>query len=75
MLYSGLRVNEVSSLEIEDIITKERDFQVIIREGKRDKFAIVMLVQKHAKNLRKWLKYRKGLEKKIHKESTQLFVS
>ncbi len=75
MLYAGLQVHEVSSLEIDDIITKEKDLRVIIRSGKGNKFAIVMLVQKHAKNLRKWLKYRKGLEKKIHKESTRLFVS
>jgi len=75
MLYSGLRVNEVSSLEINDIITKDKDVQVIIREGKGNKFATVILVQKHAKNLRKWLKYRKNLEKDIHKESTRLFVS
>jgi integrase/recombinase XerC len=33
MLYSGLRVNEVSSLEINDIITKDKDVQVIIPEG------------------------------------------
>lgn len=75
MLYAGLRVHEVSSLDINDIITKEKDFRVVVREGKGNKFAIVMLVQKHTKNLRKWLKYRKGLEKEIHKESTRLFVS
>ncbi|MGG3854244.1 tyrosine-type recombinase/integrase [Caldifermentibacillus hisashii] len=75
MLYAGLRVHEVSSLEINDIITKEKDFEVTIREGKGSKFAVVFLVHKHAKNLRKWLKYRKGLEKKIHNESTRLFVS
>ena len=75
MLYAGLRVHEVSSLDINDIITKDKDFRVVVREGKGNKFAIVMLVQKHTKNLRKWLKYRKGLEKKIHNESTRLFVS
>lgn len=75
MLYSGLRVHEVASLEISDIIVKEKDVQVTIREGKGNKFATVILVQKHAKNLRKWLRYRKDLEKKIHKESSQLFVS
>ncbi|MCA1202401.1 tyrosine-type recombinase/integrase [Priestia flexa] len=75
MLYSGLRVHEVAALEINDIVAKDKDVQVIIREGKGNKFATVMLVQKHAKNLRKWLRYRKDLEKKIHKESSQLFVS
>lgn len=75
MLSAGLRVHEVSSLEIDDIITTEKDYRVIVRSGKGNKFAIVMLVQKHTKNLRKWLKYRKGLEKKIHEESTRLFVS
>lgn len=75
MLYSGLRVHEVAVLEINDIAIKEKDVQVIIREGKGGKFGVVMLVQKRSKNLRKWLTYRSGLEKKIHKESTQLFVS
>ena len=75
MLYTGLRVNEVASLEIDDIQPKDSDIQVIVREGKGNKYAAVMLVQKHARNLRKWLKYRRSLEKKIYKESTQLFVS
>lgn len=75
MLYSGLRVHEVAVLEISDIAAKEKDTQVIIRGDKGNKFAVVMLGQKHAKNLRKWLRYRKVLEKKLHKESTQLFVS
>lgn len=75
MLYSGLRVHEVVSLEIDDIQAKDGDFEAIIREGKGNKYASVMLVQKHSKNLRKWLKYRKSLEKKMYKDSTYLFVS
>lgn len=75
MLYSGLRVHEVAALEINDIVAKDKDVQVIIREGKGNKFAVVVLVQKHDKNLWKWLRHRKELEKKIHKESSQLFVS
>lgn len=75
MLYSGLRVHEVASLEIVDIKAKDGDFEVIIREGKGNKYASVLLVQKHAKNLRKWLKFRKSHEKKMYKESPQLFVS
>ncbi|MBT2641723.1 tyrosine-type recombinase/integrase [Bacillus sp. ISL-41] len=75
LLYSGLRVHEVTSLEVNDIQAKERDFKVIIREGKGNKYAAVLLVQKHTRNLRKWLKYRKSLEKKVHKDSSQLFVS
>ncbi|MEN0661097.1 tyrosine-type recombinase/integrase [Caldifermentibacillus hisashii] len=75
MLYTGLRVNEVTSLEIMDVQTKERDIKVIVREGKGNKYATVLLVQKHARNLRKWLKYRKHLVKPIHLESSRLFVS
>jgi integrase/recombinase XerC len=75
MLYAGLRVHEVASLEIDDIKVKDGDFEVIIREGKGNKYASVLLVQKHAKNLRKWLKYRKSLEKKMYKDSPRLFVS
>lgn len=75
MLYTGLRVNEVASLEITDVQTKESDIEVIVREGKGNKYAAVLLVQKHSRNLRKWIKYRKSLEKKIHKESSRLFVS
>ncbi|MEK4221685.1 tyrosine-type recombinase/integrase [Bacillus sp. FSL W8-0116] len=48
---------------------------MITRESKGNKFATILLVQKHARNLRKWLKYRKNLEMYIHKESTRLFVS
>lgn len=75
MLYSGLRVNEVTSLEVDDIQPKEGDLQVIIREGKGNKYAVVLLVQKHSKNLRKWLKYRNSLEKPIYIDSPFLFVS
>lgn len=75
MLYVGLRVHEVAALEIEDIVPKESDIQVIVKDGKYNKYAVLLLVRKHSRNVRKWLKYRKGLEKKIYQESSQLFVS
>lgn len=75
MLFTGLRVHEVAALEIDDIVPKESDIQVIVRDGKYNKYAVVLLVRKHSRNVRKWLKYRKGLEKSIYKESSQLFVS
>ncbi|WP_244319651.1 tyrosine-type recombinase/integrase [Parageobacillus toebii] len=46
-----------------------------VRQGKGNKYASVLLVQKYSRNLRKWLKYRQRLEKSIHKESQRLFVS
>jgi site-specific recombinase XerD len=75
MLYAGLRVNEVASLELTDIQTKGNDIEIVVREGKGNKYASVLLVQKYSRNLRKWLKYRQNLEKSIHRESQRLFVS
>lgn len=75
MLYVGLRVHEVAALEIDDIVPKESDIQVIVKDGKYNKYAVLLLVRKHSRNVRKWLKYRKDLERKIYKESPKLFVS
>lgn len=75
MLYAGLRVNEVASLELSDIQVKGNDVEIIVRQGKGNKYASVLLVQKYSRNLRKWLKYRQNLEKSTHKESQRLFVS
>src|SRR5690606_178276 len=43
MLFTGLRVNEVASLEILDLQNKEGDVQIVVREGKGNKYASVLL--------------------------------
>lgn len=72
MLYAGLRVAEVESLRLDDVAMNGN---VTIREGKKGKYATVTLIEKYIKNLRKWLKYRKALDKDIYQESPYLFVS
>ncbi|TRM10676.1 tyrosine-type recombinase/integrase [Lentibacillus cibarius] len=74
MLYCGLRVHEVSALKVHDLVLKGGDIQVFVL-GKGSKFAGLALVQKHSKNVRRWLKYRQTLTKQIHINSPYLFVS
>ena len=74
MLYCGLRVSEVAELKIEDIRSNGHT-EITIRDGKQGKYATVTLIDRHSKNLRKWLKYRQGLQKKCHLGSAYLFVS
>ncbi|HHW61278.1 MAG TPA: tyrosine-type recombinase/integrase [Syntrophomonadaceae bacterium] len=74
MLYCGLRVSEVEELKIEDIKTNGH-MEITIREGKHGKYATVILIDRHSKNLKKWLKYRQDLEKGYYLESPYLFVS
>jgi integrase/recombinase XerC len=75
MLYTGLRVHEVVSLDLDDIQKKDGGFHITIKEGKGHKYASVILVDKHSKNLRKWIRLRKNLDNYIYKKSTKLFVS
>ena len=72
MLYVGLRVSEVSALKTTDINIKD-NIEITIREGKHGKFANVILINKHSKNFRKWLKYRQCLDR--YADSPFLFVS
>lgn len=72
MLYAGLRVSEVSALKITDINIKD-NIEITIREGKHGKYATVVLINKHGKNLRKWLKYRQSIDR--YTDSPFLFVS
>lgn len=74
MLYCGLRVSEVEELKIEDVKING-NVEITIREGKHGKYATVLMVEKHSKNLRKWLKYRQALTYHIYTESPYLFVS
>lgn len=75
MLYAGLRVQEVSDLMIDDISASGKDLKIIVRDGKRGKFATVTLVQKYARNLKKWQRLRKDADKAEHTQSDRLFVS
>jgi len=74
MLYCGLRVSEVEELKLDDIKVNG-NIQITIREGKHGKYATVLLIEKHSKNLRKWLKYRNSLTNDLYVNSPYLFVS
>lgn len=74
MLYCGLRVSEVEDLKLEDVKING-NVEITIREGKHGKYATVVLVDKHSKNLRKWLKYRQSLTYDLYTDSPYLFVS
>ncbi|WP_100401525.1 tyrosine-type recombinase/integrase [Bacillus sp. FJAT-42315] len=75
MLYAGLRVQEVVDLTIEDISLSGKDFKVVVRDGKKGKYAVVTLIHKYSRNLKKWLKLRGESDKASHLTSTWLFVS
>lgn len=74
MLYCGLRVSEVEELKIDDIKVNG-NVEITIREGKHGKYDTVLMIEKHSKNLRKWLKSRKEFEYDLYAESSYLFVS
>ncbi|WCK52532.1 tyrosine-type recombinase/integrase [Aneurinibacillus sp. Ricciae_BoGa-3] len=74
LLYAGLRVAEVEALKIDDL-TVNGNVTITIREGKKGKYAIVTLIDKYSKNIRKWIKYRSALTDEKYVESPYLFVS
>ncbi len=74
MLYAGFRVSEVSDLKLSDVKING-NIEITIREGKQGKYATVTLIERHSKNLRKWLKLRGTLEKQIYVDSEYIFVS
>jgi site-specific recombinase XerD len=74
MLYCGLRVAEVEELKREDVKVNG-NIDITIREGKHGIYASVILIDKHSKNLRKWLKYRQSLNDSKYADSPYLFVS
>lgn len=57
MFYCGLRVSEVEELKIEDV-KANGNTEITVRAGKNGKYATVTLIDRHGKNLRKWLKCR-----------------
>jgi len=59
MLYAGLRVDEVCSLDLEDLTIRERSGWVVVREGKGDKQATLPLKNPKARKvISDWLAYR-----------------
>jgi len=60
MAEAGLRVQEVSDLNIVDICLEKRRENVTVRDGKGGKFRIVPLNKDLIESLEKWMKYRKG---------------
>ncbi|MEK4023648.1 tyrosine-type recombinase/integrase [Sporosarcina sp. FSL W7-1283] len=75
MLYAGLRVQEVSDLLVADIAPEDNHINITVRDGKRGKYAVVKLVHKYSRNLKKWLNLRKQADKPVHVQSANLFVS
>lgn len=73
MLFCGLRVSEVEELKLSDVKING-NIEVTIREGKQGKYAVVMMLNKHSKNLRYWLKYRINLNSEKH-ASPYVFIS
>jgi integrase/recombinase XerC/integrase/recombinase XerD len=72
MLQAGLRVEEVSNLEIKDVTINCKSGQVIVRQGKRGKYREVPLNKDLRDSLKEYLEVRKD-----HKYggSNHLFVS
>lgn len=75
MLYTGLRVQEVADLVVSDVSTEGKHISVIVRDGKRGKYAVVKLIHKYSRNLKKWLQLRDQVSKTVHLDSKYLFVS
>ncbi|PID02469.1 integrase [Sporosarcina sp. P2] len=75
MLYTGLRVQEVADLTVSDVSAEGKHISIIVRDGKRGKYAVVKLIHKYSRNLKKWLQLRKQVSKTIHLDSKSLFVS
>ncbi len=69
MAGAGLRVQEVSDLNIPDICIEKRRENVIVRGGKGSKFRIVPLNIDTVESLKDWFKYRE------HPNNEPLFLS
>ena len=69
-LYSGLRVSEMASLKVGDLVFNESDPFVIVRHGKGNKKRTVYIDQKLAKHLKEFINYkRKALNQSTDIES------
>jgi integrase/recombinase XerD len=69
---AGLRVQEVSDLNIVDICLENRRENVIVREGKGGKYRIVPLNKDLIESLEAWMQYRKQNK---YGENEPLFLS
>lgn len=72
MAKAGLRVEEVSLLNIADICLEKRRENVIIRDGKGGKFRVVPLNKDVIESLESWMEYRK---EQPCKEYDPLFIN
>ena len=72
MSEAGLRVQEVSDLNIVDICLEKRRENVTVRDGKGGKYRIVPLNKDLVESLESWMQYRK--ESKFD-ENAPLFLS
>lgn len=70
MVGAGLRVQEVSSLDVSDICLDKKKEDVIIRSGKGNKYRIVPLNRDVSESLEEWLNCRDDLDVR-----TPLFVT
>ena len=72
-LYAGLRIGEVMSLQLDDLILTPGKQKIIIREGKGNKYGEVPLVsQKLRKAINVWIKERAASQ---FAQSPYLFIS
>jgi site-specific recombinase XerC len=58
LFYTGLRISECVALNREDIALSERKGQVVIRQGKEDRYREVSLNSSVRTSLSKWLQKR-----------------
>ena len=69
-LYSGLRVSEMASLKVGDLVFSESDPFIIVRHGKGNKKRTVYIDQKLAKHLKEFINYKgRALNQSIDIES------
>ncbi|MBP6714274.1 MAG: tyrosine-type recombinase/integrase [Aliarcobacter sp.] len=72
MAGAGLRVHEVSDLNLSDICLESRKENVTVRSGKGGKYRIVPLNSDVAQSLKNWIKYRSLI---VTNNSESLFLS
>ena len=62
MLDAGLRVGEVCSLRLADVVLNDRSGHLVVRSGKRGKYREVPLNRSARQALRAWLEVRPGVD-------------
>jgi integrase/recombinase XerD len=73
MLKAGLRVEEVSQLQIDHVDLKSEN--VTVTNGKGGKYRVVPMCKDLKKALKAWLSHRTASDKAVHQQSDYLFVS